>query len=125
MRKAGGQLVQKMDRQTQHKLKAEMLTAIRSKRIRAARAALVMNLHVDVADALLAMARDSDNLVRRTAAEVLGNVHSREAIEMLLELTSDGSPRVRGAAAAALDEIKAPRDAAPGESRAFPGEPAA
>ena len=129
MRTAVGRLVQKIDPQTPQKLKGEMLTAIRSKRIRAARAALVMNLHVDVADALLAMARDSDNLVRRTAAEVLGKVHSREAIEMLLELINDGSPRVRETAAAALDEIKAGRDAAPrtapstapGESHAAQG----
>jgi HEAT repeat protein len=122
MRKAVGRLVQKIDPQTPQKLKMEMLTAIRSKRIRAARAALVMNLHLDVADALLAMARDSDNLVRRTAAEVLGKVHSRESIEMLLELTSDGSARVRETASAALDEIKAVREAALGEVRASQGE---
>ena len=124
MQTAAGRLVQKIDPQTLHKLKVEMLTAIRSKRIRAARAALVMNLHVDVADALLAMARDSDSLVRRTAAEVLGHVRSREAIEMLLELASDGSPRVRESAAAALDEIKAARVPASSGSRAALDEPA-
>jgi hypothetical protein len=116
MRIAVGQLVQKIDPQTTQKLKGEILTAIRSKKIRAARAALVMNLHVEVADALLEMARDSDNLVRRTAAEVLGKVRSRAAIKMLLELTGDGSPRVREAATAALEEIKAVRDSQPNES---------
>ena len=50
-------------------------------------------------------------------------------LEMLLELTSDGSPRVRETAAAALDEIKAARDPAASESRgsefrAFLSEPA-
>ena len=124
MRKAVGRLVQKIDPQTPQKLKVEMLNAIRSKRIRAARAALVMNMHLEVANALLVMARDSDNLVRRTAAEVLGKVHSREAIEMLLEMTNDVSPRVRETAAAALDEIKAARDPSPGESRGVQGEPA-
>jgi HEAT repeat protein len=121
MQTAVGRLIQKIDPHTPQKLKGEMLNAIRSKRIRAGRAALVMNLHVEVADALLVMARDSDNLVRRTAAEVLGKVHSREAIEMLMELTGDSSPRVRETAAAALDEIKAARDPSSGESRGFQG----
>jgi HEAT repeat protein len=123
MQTAVSRLVRKIDPQTPQKLKGEMLTAIRSKRIRAARAARAMNLHVEVADALLAMARDSDNLVRRTAAEVLGKVHSREAIEMLLELTSDSSPRVREAAVAALDEFKTARDPTTGDSRGAAGNP--
>jgi len=41
---------------------------------------------------------------------VLGQVRSREAIEMLLELAGDSSPRVRESAACALDEIKAAGD---------------
>ena len=124
MQIAVGRLVKKIDPHTPQKLKGEMLNAIRSKRIRAGRAALVMNLHVEVADALLVMARDSDNLVRRTAAEVLGKVHSRDAIEMLLELTNDSSPRVRETAAAALDQIKAARIPSSGETRDIQGEPA-
>lgn len=116
MRIAVGRIVQKIDSQTSHKLKGEMLNAIRSKRIRAARAALVMNLHTEVADALLVMARDSDNLVRRTAAEVLGKVQSREAIEMLLELSNDASPRVRETAVAALDQVRSAREQLPREN---------
>ena len=112
MRSVVGKLVQKIDPETLPKLKGEMLNAIHSKRIRAARAALAMNLHVEVADALLEMARDADTMVRRTAAEVLGKVHSPAALEMLRQLTSDGSPRVRQAAASALDEVKAKRDPA-------------
>lgn len=124
MRTAVGNLVQKIDPQTTHKLEHEMLTAIRSKRIRAARAALVMNLHLDVTNALLIMARDSDNLVRRTAAEVLGKVQTREAIDMLYELTGDISPRVRETATAALGEIKVARDPSPRESPARQDKPA-
>lgn len=112
MRSVAGNLVQKIDPETLSKLKGEMLTAIRSKRIRAARAALAMNLHENVADALLEMARDTDTMVRRTAAEVLGNVHSREAREMLQQLTRDSSPRVRETAVAALDEFKSARNSA-------------
>jgi len=123
MQTAVGHLIQKIDPQTPQKLQTEMLTAIRSKRIRAARAALVMNPQADVSNALLVMAHDSDNLVRRTAAEVLGKVHSREAIAMLLELTNDGSPRVRETAAAALDEIKTAREPSTGKPPADRGEP--
>ena len=53
---------------------------------------------------------------------MLGKVHSREAIEMLLELTGDISPRVRETAAAALDEIKDARDPSSDESFAFQGD---
>lgn len=105
MQVAVGKLVRKIDPETIPKLREQMQNAIRRKRIRAARAALAMKLHLEVVDALLAMARDSDNLVRRTAAEVLGRVPAREAVEMLLELTHDASPRVRDAAAAALHEL--------------------
>src|SRR5579872_1804550 len=108
---AVGKLLRKIDPQTIHKLKEQMLSAIRRKRIRAARAALAMRLHLDVADSLMIMARDSDNLVRRTAAEVLGNVGTRESAAMLLELTHDDSPRVREAANAALDAMLALRGA--------------
>ncbi len=118
MRTAVGLLLRKIDPHTPHKLREEMLTAIRSKRIRAARAALAMNMHNEVASALLVMARDSDNLVRRTAAEVLAKVQSREAVEMLLELAGDSSPRVRENAAAALDEIKAARGPSAGDAPA-------
>jgi len=118
MRTAVGHLIRKIDPQAPHKVQEEMLNAIRSKRIRAARAALAMNMHHEVASALLVMARDSDNLVRRTAAEVLGKVRSREAVEILLEMAGDNSPRVRETAAAALDEIKAAREASSGEPSA-------
>ena len=125
MRTIAGNLVQKIDPEALPKLKAEMLTAIRGRRIRAARAALAMNLHRDVADALLEMARDSDTMVRRTAAEVLGKVHSREALDMLRQLTRDSSPRVRETAAAALDEVKAGRDPAQSTSCEVQAEPVA
>lgn len=99
---AAGQLVRKIDPDAISKLRDEMQNATRRKRIRAARAALAMKLHLEVVEALMTMARDSDNLVRRTAAEILGRVPTREAVEMLLSLTHDLSPRVRDTAAEAL-----------------------
>jgi HEAT repeat protein len=105
MQVAVGKLVRKIDPETIHKLKDEMQNAIRRRRIRAARAALAMKLHLEVVDSLLAMARDSDNLVRRTAAEILGKVSTREATDMLRQLRHDASPRVREAAAVSLHEL--------------------
>jgi HEAT repeat protein len=109
MQKAVGNLVQKIDPDTPHKLRNEILHAIRSKRIRAARAAVSMNLQMQLADAFLVMARDSDNHVRRTATEVLGTIRSREAVELLLELTHDPSPRVRDAAVVAVAGLQGER----------------
>jgi HEAT repeat protein len=65
-----------------------------------------MKLHHEVVDALLVMVGDSDNLVRRTAAEVLGKVGTQEAVAALHELTHDASPRVREAAATAIIEAQ-------------------
>jgi hypothetical protein len=112
MQSVVGKLVQKIDPETVTKLKGEMLNAIHNKRIRAARAALAMNLHMEVADALLEMARDPDVMVRRMAGEVLGKVRSPAALDMLRQLTRDGSPRVRQAATSALGEDKTNRDPA-------------
>ena len=120
---AVGSLVRKIDPDATQKLKDEMLTAIRSKRIRAARAALAFKMQNEVLDALLVMARDPDNLVRRTATDVLGHVPSREAAEMLLELKRDPSPRVRDAALAALAELKIAHDRPPASSRKEPSGP--
>jgi hypothetical protein len=106
MQVAVGKLVQKIDPDTIQKLSEQMQHPIRRKRIRAARSALAMKLHHHVVDALLVMVGDTDNLVRRTAAEVLGKVATREAAQALTDLTHDPSPRVREAAAAALTEAQ-------------------
>jgi HEAT repeat protein len=103
---AVGNLVQKIDPDTIPKLREQIQHPIRRKRIRAARAALAMKLHHQVVDALLVMSRDTDNLARRTAAEVLGKVATPEAVTTLRDLTHDASPRVREAATAALAEAE-------------------
>jgi HEAT repeat protein len=80
----------------------------------------------EVLDALLVMARDPDNLVRRTATDVLGHISSREAAEMLMELRRDPSPRVRDAALAALAGLKIAHDqppASPRKASAVPRSP--
>jgi HEAT repeat protein len=102
---AVGRLVMKIDPQTPLRLRNELLQAVRRKRIRAARGALALRLHFEVADALLDMTHDSDNLVRRTAAEVLGHIATPESAARLSELLHDASPRVREAATAALRDF--------------------
>lgn len=118
-----GALVRKIDPDTVQKLKDEMLNAIRRKRIRAARGALALNVHLEVADALVAMARDSDNLVRRTAAEILGKVPTHESAAALVELARDASPRVRQAAEASLAALREVRNE-PGQHSPKQGQPA-
>lgn len=103
---AVGRLLLKIDPDTPARLRQEMLHAIRRKRIRAARGALALRLHQHVADALLEMSHDSDNLVRRTAAEVLGHVGTPESALRLKELRHDPSPRLREVAAAGLRGLR-------------------
>ncbi len=117
-----GTLVRKIDPDTAAKLRDDMLNAIRRKRIRAARGALAMNMHLDVADALVMMARDSDNLVRRTAAEVLGKVPTHESAAALAELARDASPRVRQAAEMSLSGMREVRRE-PGQQSSKHGQP--
>jgi hypothetical protein len=116
---ATGKLVQKIDPETIRKLRDEMLHTVRRRRIRAARGALAMSLQIQVAGAVVQMAADSDNLVRRTAADVLGRIPTHESAAALLELLHDASPRVRQAAELALSRL---REATQSRS---PGTPAA
>lgn len=104
--RAVGRLIQKIDVQTITKLRHELVTAIRRKRIRAARAALALGLHEQVADALVLMTQDTDALVRRTAAEVLGEVSAAASARPLTALLEDPSPRVREAARHSLRRIQ-------------------
>lgn len=96
-------LLRKIDPEVIPKLKQELLHSIGRRRMRAARAALALNMHNEVEDALLTMAGDTDSLVRRTAAETLGAVATLEAGAVLELLAHDPSPRVREVAAAALN----------------------
>jgi hypothetical protein len=100
-----GELLRKTDSACLSKLIHEMEQPIRRKRIRAARASLAMGMHAEVVPALVALIEDSDTLVRRTAAEVLGTIRTPETCEALQRLLNDSSPRVRAIAATALKEM--------------------
>jgi HEAT repeat protein len=95
-------LLRKIDTEVITRLRQELVHSIGRRRMRAARAALALNMHTEVEDALLVMAGDADSLVRRTAAETLGAISTPEAGAVLNLLAHDPSPRVREVALSAL-----------------------
>jgi HEAT repeat protein len=101
-----GALVQKIDRDCHQKLVAELNNPVRRRRIRAARAARQLGLAREVQACLLVMLADADTHVRRTAAEVLGDIPNAEVVAGLAALLNDSSPRVRDAAERSLEEIR-------------------
>jgi HEAT repeat protein len=60
----------------------------------------------EAASLLTAMLEDKDEFVRREVADVLGELHERSAVTMLIDtMIGDKKPSVRGAAAIALGKI--------------------
>jgi HEAT repeat protein len=100
-----GALIQKTDPACIQKLLEELNQPVRSRRIRAARAAEALGLASHVERGLLAMLSDEDSIVRRIAAELLVCVPSPEVIVGLTALLQDPSPRVRDVAERSLEEI--------------------
>jgi HEAT repeat protein len=92
---AVGRLMCKIDADAIQRLILEMDQPVRRKRIRAARCALALGLHVETLEGLLRMLQDSDMLVRRTAVEVLAYIPGQRAREALLATLEDPSPRIR------------------------------
>ncbi|MCG6154483.1 HEAT repeat domain-containing protein [Rubinisphaera margarita] len=83
----------------------EMANPVRTRRLRAAKAAHFMQLHTEVTPALLELLQDNDTIVKRVVAEILGDIPTRQVAGRLQELLDDSSPRVREAAAASLAKI--------------------
>ena len=98
-----GRLLKKIDPHCVAKLRRELASPIKRRRIQTARAALSLNLQDSVVEALTAMLEDPDSLVRRTAVEVLTFVEDEKATVALTNVLCDSSSRVREAAYAALD----------------------
>lgn len=113
-----GRLLLKVDPEAVAKLRRELASPIRRKRIRAARAIEAMQMQQHVWNDLVLMLHDDDSLVRRTALEILATVPTAETVEAILELLEDPSPRVAETAAAALMKI---RQCLP-EAESIPGE---
>lgn len=97
-----GELLRKLDEHAAAKLERELKSAIRPKRIRAAKAVVKLGFQELLQKPLLALATDSDFMIRRTAAEVLEMVLAPEVLPALDRLARDQHPRVREAALKAL-----------------------
>lgn len=100
-----GDLMRKIDPDWRPKLIAELASPIQRRRIRAARAAHALGLARDAQDGLVEMLSAAETLVRRTAAEVLGDVPTAEVVAALAAVLHDPSPRVREAAERSLADI--------------------
>lgn len=101
------QLLQKIDPHALSKLKIEMANPMRSKRIRAAKAAVALNVHEQVVDALIRQLDDEDSMVRRTAVEILGKIPTFEVLQALQNMQDDPSLRVREEAERGVQQIQA------------------
>lgn len=120
---AVGRLLRKIDPLAPARLISEMEQPVRRKRIRAARCALALGLHHDTVDGLAKMLQDSDVLVRRTAVEVLGLIHTPRSVDLLLTLVEDPSPRVREEIRKALDHWGIPMPSASSSASRAPLRP--
>lgn len=108
-----GMLLWKIDQHAPVQLRRLLGHPARQKRIVTLQALQLLGLVEHFEDAILALSDDADALVRRTAAEALGELSSPNARAVLGRLLNDPHPRVRAAA-----EIAAARHSgSPLESR--------
>lgn len=110
-----GKLIEKIDPDCHDKLRLELASPIRRKRIRAARAARMLGMHEKVFPSLKALLEDQDPLVRRTGIDALATIPSDESFQAIAELLEDDNARVREEAARALNALGG-RDLTPARS---------
>ncbi|MAT16830.1 MAG: hypothetical protein CMJ46_16345 [Planctomyces sp.] len=105
VREAGG-LLQKLDVDLNRKLAERLRDPMASKRLRTAKAAYALGLHRNVSQSLIGLLGDPDQMVRRTAVEILGDVPKRNVYDMLYQMRNDQSVRVREAILKSLQRIQ-------------------
>jgi HEAT repeat protein len=110
VRASTGELVKKVDPQTVGLLRVELVSPVRSRRLRGLAVAGALGLVAAVEDAVLTQLKDEDHLVRAEAAAALGKSSSSSARDALTEALADRSPAVREAA---LRSLGAKRQAPP------------
>ncbi len=101
-----GRLIRKIDPDCFDKLRQELESPIRSRKIRAARAAQLLGMQNEIQSSLLPFLDDKDPLIRRTGISALASVRSSETIQALAALLEDEHPRVREEAAHALSNLQ-------------------
>jgi len=102
VRASTGELVKKVDPQAPAMLRAELISAVRSRRLRGLAMARALGLVADLEDVILPLAKDDDHLIRAEAALTLGQSKSPAARRALAGALADRSPTVQGAAGASL-----------------------
>ncbi len=95
-----GKLLWKIDLEAPVQLRRLLGHPARQKRIVTLQAILMLGLIEHFEDAVIALSDDADALVRRIAAEALGELSSPKAQAVLGRLLNDPHPRVRAAAEA-------------------------
>lgn len=99
---AVARLVRTIDPCAAETLRHELTSSTPRRAVRAARVAQALGFHTDVAEALVALSRADESVVRRSVVEVLAEVADDAALAALIERLRDPSPRVRQAAAEAV-----------------------
>ncbi|MBN2024300.1 MAG: HEAT repeat domain-containing protein [Pirellulales bacterium] len=100
-----GQLVKRIDPTTVPRLRGEFHSELRTRRLRALRIVVVLDVLEEVErDVIAVLRRDPDHLVRIEAVDVLSQSPSRAAGRALRRALSDRSTAVREAARRALEE---------------------
>ena len=102
VRTSTGELVEKVDPQAPAMLRAELTSAVRSRRLRGLAMARALGLVADLEDAILPLAKDEDHMIRAEAAQTLGQSTSPAARRALAGALADRSATVQGAAGTSL-----------------------
>ncbi|QDU06965.1 HEAT repeat domain-containing protein [Gimesia aquarii] len=92
---AVGKLLQKLNPQCTREFSRALAHPLRKRRIQAARCVQILELHDQVIPALAALVEDTDDLVRRTSAEILSTLGSPAAKQALIPLITDDNSRIR------------------------------
>ena len=103
---AMGRLIRKIDEDLIDTARRELAHAIRGRRLAAIHTVRGLGLCGELMPALAALMDDADLLVRRTAAEALAAVPTREAIAALETARHDQSVRVRETATESMRTIR-------------------
>lgn len=110
VRRTTGVLVKKVNPQIVELLAGELAARTRTRRLRAAKMAMAMELVPELVPSIAELLSDEDHLVRYEAARALGQARSDEARNALEEALNDRSVPVQEAALRSLQQFGAPLD---------------
>jgi len=104
-RRTTGALVARIDQQTVPRLKDELASLIRRRRLRAIEVAEALGVIPQVADALVERLEDEDHMVRAAAADALQHCTAQDVRDALVAALGDRSFAVQSAARASLRQM--------------------